>query len=66
MTKIVYNGETKQIEARTVAELLLEVETDSRSCAIAVNANFVPRNEYGTTHLQAGDQVEVLVPMQGG
>jgi thiamine biosynthesis protein ThiS len=34
--------------------------------AIAVNRVFVSRDRYGTTQLQAGDEVEVLAPIFGG
>ena len=34
--------------------------------AVAVNLNFVHRQDYGTTLLQAGDQIEVVQPVAGG
>ena len=36
------------------------------SYAIAVNTAFVPRSAYADTTIDEGDQVELLVPMQGG
>lgn len=34
--------------------------------AAAVNLQFVPRNRYGQTPLQSGDQVELISPVTGG
>lgn len=66
MTTIVFNGESKQVSARTLAELLAELETGTERCAVAVNEAFVPRCDYHITTLESGDQIELLVPMQGG
>lgn len=34
--------------------------------AVARNGMFVARNDYKTTHLNDGDDVEIVAPMQGG
>ncbi|WP_299769473.1 sulfur carrier protein ThiS [uncultured Pseudoteredinibacter sp.] len=34
--------------------------------AVALNGNFVPREQYDKSSLQEGDELELLVPMQGG
>lgn len=34
--------------------------------AIAVNQSFVAQSLYGATPLKNGDEIELLVPMQGG
>ncbi len=34
--------------------------------AVALNAQFIPRGQYSSTTLQEGDDLELLVPMQGG
>ena len=34
--------------------------------AVAVNKTFIPKSQYAHTLLQAGDQIDVLAPMQGG
>lgn len=33
---------------------------------VALNHQFVPRTQYETTALKAGDDIELLVPMSGG
>lgn len=34
--------------------------------AVAVNRQFVPRSNYGSQVLQAGDRIEVIRPVTGG
>lgn len=34
--------------------------------AVAVNTEFVPRSQYQEYRLQAGDQVDIVAPIQGG
>lgn len=34
--------------------------------AVALNTQFIPRSQYADTALQEGDDLELLVPMQGG
>lgn len=38
----------------------------SGNFAIAVNRVFVPRGQYANTQMSDGDEIEVVVPMQGG
>ena len=64
---IQFNGDPMQL-AQPVAltELLEGMQDLPENFAVAVNENFVPRSEYPRTTLSDGDQVELLVPMQGG
>ena len=34
--------------------------------AAAVNLQFVPKTQYLTTSLQAGDEIEIIAPITGG
>ncbi len=34
--------------------------------AAAVNLQFVPKTQYASTPLQAGDQIEIIAPITGG
>jgi sulfur carrier protein len=45
---------------------LLDLPQRDRGVAVAVDAEVVPRAEWATTRLSEGDQVEVLVAVQGG
>jgi sulfur carrier protein len=45
---------------------LLDLPQRDRGVAVAVDAAIVPRAAWGTTLLSDGDEVEVLVAVQGG
>lgn len=45
---------------------LLDLPQRDRGVAVAIDAEVVPRAQWGTTALSDGDQVEVLVAVQGG
>ncbi|WP_170771422.1 sulfur carrier protein ThiS [Ruegeria lacuscaerulensis] len=63
--KIVLNGETREITALTLAEMLVECGFSGR-VATAVNEEFVPSSLRIAHELADGDRVEVVAPMQGG
>jgi sulfur carrier protein len=62
------NGEDRPFEAISVQELLvrLGVNGQGRGAAVAINGAVVPRREWETRHLDAGDDVEVVRPFAGG
>ena len=61
------NNQGKQCHAdQSLSELLGQWGYQNDKVAVAVNGDFVPRSYYGETALQAGDQVDVLAPVQGG
>ncbi len=65
--EIRFNGETAHIDgAMSLVELLAQMPDLPDNYAVAVNENFVPRTAYADTQVNAGDDVELLVPMQGG
>jgi sulfur carrier protein len=57
---------TFTVVARSLAEMLTELGFDGAAIATAVNGTFVPTAARAGTHLQDGDRIEVLAPMQGG
>ncbi|MFC3613517.1 sulfur carrier protein ThiS [Lutimaribacter marinistellae] len=63
--KITLNGEAKETNAATLAELLSEQGVSGR-VATAVNESFVPSSLRIAHALNEGDRVEILAPMQGG
>lgn len=67
---ITVNGTSREDvpEGTSVAGLLdlLELPQRDRGVAVAVDAEVVPRTAWGTTLLGDGDEVEVLVAVQGG
>ena len=65
---IVVNGEPRERDGATIAELLLDlgVEGRARGVAVAVNGEIVPRAEWPRHRVGTGDRVEALSAMQGG
>lgn len=63
---IVFNGEDLTTRGQTLVEFFRENNVDISHCAVALNGNFIVRNSYAQTILHDGDQLELLVPMQGG
>ena len=67
MITVTVNGEPKQLAAdKQLLTALQQWQLDSQSFAVAVNQQFIPKAHYATTNLKQGDEVELLVPMQGG
>ena len=60
------NGETRAVEAATLAQALLELGYRGAHVATALNGVFVPAGQRGAQALRDGDALEVLAPMQGG
>ena len=60
------NGENKETQARTIAELLAELQAPETGVAVALNSAVVRRAEHEDTPLQEGDEVEVIRAVQGG
>jgi sulfur carrier protein len=65
---IFVNGEPRDRDGATIAELLadLGVEDRARGVAVAVDGEVVPRAEWPERRLADGARVEALSAMQGG
>lgn len=67
MTRIILNGESKEFaDVNNLDELLNVIANLPQNFATAVNMTFVPKCNYSSTVLHDGDEIELLVPMQGG
>jgi sulfur carrier protein len=67
MIQITVNGRQVEIEsAMTVERLLDTVEVPANYLAVEVNADVVPREDYPTHLVSAGDEVEVVTLVGGG
>ncbi|HEY1797056.1 MAG TPA: sulfur carrier protein ThiS [Stellaceae bacterium] len=68
MTQLRVNGEAAEIAATTIAELLSErgIDPGARFLAVAVNGAVIRRAEWTASPLTAGDDVEIVRPLQGG
>ena len=64
---ITLNGEPRQVdEGQTVAGLVAELAGGPAGVAVAVNAELVPRSQWGNSPLSGGDDVEMLTAAPGG
>ncbi len=64
---LLINGEQKQIDdIKTVQDLLLKLGYETDSVAVARNHTFVSRDIYSNCNLEEGEELEILLPMQGG
>lgn len=64
--KLIVNGEETSCKAETLANLLQDLDYEGAWIATAVNGDLVTREERTTKHLNEGDRIEILSPMQGG
>jgi sulfur carrier protein len=64
--RVTVNGEQREIEAARVDALLSELEYEGTHFAIALNFDVLPRSRWAETQLQAGDEIEIITPRQGG
>ena len=64
--RVTVNGETREISAARVDALLGELDYEGTHFAIALNYDVVPKSRWADTQLQAGDEIEIITPRQGG
>ncbi|HAP06421.1 MAG TPA: thiamine biosynthesis protein ThiS [Planctomycetaceae bacterium] len=64
---ITLNGAPRDVpEASTIADLLQDLQIESRYCAVERNRHVVPRETHSHVQLQAGDEVEIVTLVGGG
>ncbi|MFP6765872.1 MAG: sulfur carrier protein ThiS [Planctomycetaceae bacterium] len=65
--QISINGESRTIPTEsTVADLLKELEMQSKYVAVERNLELVPRAIHGDCRLEDGDQLEIVTLVGGG
>lgn len=64
--EISVNGQALATGAANLDELLRELDYSDAKVATAVNDDFVPATNRGSTKLLAGDRVEIVSARQGG
>lgn len=64
--RLIVNGEPREVMAQTLADLVTELGHTDMPVATALNRMVVRKKDRQATALSDGDEVEVLVPMQGG
>ena len=66
---VVLNGESTELADGATVETALEtldLPGAGRGVAVAVDAEVVPRGQWGSTELHEGARVEILRAIQGG
>ena len=67
MIHIYLNDEIHHIDStQSLQDFLINNKQAASHFAVAINNKLVPRTSYGVTTLQAGDRIDMIVPMQGG
>ena len=66
--QITLNGEDTSVPADAIPAVLcaLGYDPEQQGVAVAVNAEVVPRSQWGDVVLAAGDRVELVGAKQGG
>ena len=67
MIEIELNGEPRKLDGdRTVQDLVAELELAGKACAVAINREVVPRQQWPQRRLQAADRVDIVRAIGGG
>lgn len=64
--RVSINGQEREVEARDIAALVIELDLDPRKVAVELNLAIVPRSLHGVTPLSEGDRLEVVQFVGGG
>jgi sulfur carrier protein len=64
--RIRLNGEERDVDAASIAELVASLGLEGRMIAVERNLEVVPKSRYSETLLQDGDRIEVVHMIGGG
>ena len=64
--RVSINCEPREVNSRSVDALLSELDYEGTHFAIALNFDVVPKSRWAETMLNAGDEIEIITPRQGG
>jgi len=64
--EIIVNGEARTITPISMLELLRSLDIDPRRVAVELNHDILPKGEYESTILNAGDRIEIVHFVGGG
>lgn len=64
--RVKINGKSEEIREVSVLDLLKSKNVELRMVAVEVNSELIERNNYETTFLKEGDEIEFLYFMGGG
>lgn len=60
------NGVEQTLDVTTLGEVLKALDVQQKYVAIALNGACIPKVAFASTTLRERDEIEILVPMQGG
>ena len=67
MITIEFNGKASEVDASsTIADLLRMAKVESRFCAVELNLEIIPKDQYAVKSLIDGDKIEVVTLVGGG
>ena len=65
--RLTINGEARELQpVRTLAELIVQLELDTRKVAVERNLEIVPRSLHAETPVADGDRIEIVHFIGGG
>jgi sulfur carrier protein len=64
---VAVNGRTHHVpQSTTVAQLLTRFDTAGKRVAVERNGEIVPKSLHGSTELNTGDRLEIVIAVGGG
>lgn len=64
---VTLNGDQRECQnGSTIADLVQELGLTKKRIAVEVNRDIIPRDEYTSCGLQAGDEIEIVHFVGGG
>lgn len=63
---IYINGEARQVEASTLAELLVELDLQQKRIAVEMNSHLIPKSRHVSTLLSEETIIEIIQAVGGG
>lgn len=63
---IYVNGEAKQVQATTLAELINELELQDKRIAVELNEQLIAKSRHATTMLADDAKIEIIQAVGGG
>ena len=64
--ELIINGTTERLESQNLKEAVAELGFDTSNVVIAINATFVPRQQWESVSLNPHDRLEILSAIEGG
>ncbi|MGB8955155.1 MAG: sulfur carrier protein ThiS [Tumebacillaceae bacterium] len=64
--KLIINGQERDVEAQTVADVVSHFGLNERIIVIEHNLNIIPREQYAETAVAEGDKIEIVHFVGGG